>query len=82
MDSDIKRELEKIHREIKALREVQTRATWVSPSWITDLTGWNKEKLRMARQQGIVKYKESDGGGYLYQLESIPQQFILNKQAS
>ncbi len=76
MDPEIKREFDRLHREIKSLKETQVKSTWVSPSWVTDLTGWNKEKLRMARQQGIVKYKESEGGGYLYQLESIPEHFI------
>lgn len=82
MDADIKREFDRLHREIKALKEVQDKATWVSPSWVTELTGWKKWKLQMAREQGIIEVKKSEGGGYLYKLESIPEQFIKQKQAS
>jgi hypothetical protein len=79
MEADIKREFERLHREIKALKKVQEKATWVSPGWISDITGWGKEKLRQARQQNIIDYKDSPGGGYLYKLESIPEQFIIKK---
>jgi hypothetical protein len=82
MEADIKREFERLHREIKALKKEQDKATWVSCSWVTDITGWNKSKLQMARQQKLIEFKESPGGGYLYKLESIPEQFIKQKQAS
>lgn len=81
MDSEIKREFDKLHREIKALAG-QSKSTWVSPSWIMEITGWSKRKLQSAREQGIVEFKESPGGGYLYLLESIPEIFIKQKQAS
>jgi hypothetical protein len=79
MEADIKREFERLHREIKALKKEQEKATWVSCSWVTDVTGWNKSKLQMARQQKLIEYKESNTGGYLYKLESIPEQFIIKK---
>lgn len=82
MDQDIKREFERLYRELKSLKATQGKATWVGPGWVTDLTGWNNEKLRQARDQKIVEYKRSDGGGYLYKLESIPEIFIKQKQAS
>lgn len=82
MDKDTKREFDRLHRELKALRELQSKATWVGASWITDLTGWTPRRMQLARQQGIVEYKESGKGGYLYKLESIPEQFIKQKQAS
>lgn len=82
MDQDIKREFDRLHREIKSLKASHEKATWVSSSWVTEVTGWNKERLRMARQQKIIEYKDSPGGGYLYKLESIPEIFIKQKQAS
>jgi hypothetical protein len=82
MEADIKREFERLHREIKALKKEQEKSTWVSCSWVTDVTGWNKSKLQMARQQKLIEFKESPGGGYLYKLESIPEIFIKQKQAS
>jgi len=82
MDAETKKEFDKIHRELKALKQVQAKATWVTHAWITEITGWNKRKLLAAREQKIVEYKESGNGGYLYKLESIPEQFIKQKQAS
>jgi len=82
MDQELKREFDRLHREIKSLKQVQEKATWVSHVWIMEVTGWNKRKLQAARDQNIIEYKESPGGGYLYKLESIPEQFIKQKQAS
>lgn len=82
MEADIKREFERLHREIKALKAEQNKATWVSAAWILEVTGWSKRRLQTAREQKIVEYKESEGGGYLYKLESIPEIFIKQKQAS
>lgn len=80
MDRDIQREFEKLHREIKALRAVQEKATWVPANWILEVTGWTPRRLQTAREQKIVEVKK-DKSGYLYKLESIPEIF-LKKQAS
>jgi hypothetical protein len=56
---------------------VKRAETWVRVGWVTDLTGWNKEKLRQAREQGLVEFKE-DGKSYLYKLESIHPLFLKN----
>lgn len=81
MDSEIKREFDKLHREIKALAG-QSKSTWVSSSWIMGVTGWSKRKLQSAREQGIVEFKKNEAGGLVYKLESIPEQFLKVKQAS
>jgi hypothetical protein len=82
MDADVKREFDRLQKMLKVLTAAQEKATWVSPSWITDITGWDKEKLRQVREQKIVEFKKSDGGGWVYKLESVPQQFIKQKQPS
>ena len=82
MEADIKREFDRLHREIKALKKEQDKSTWVSVSWVLEITGWTKRKLQTAREQKIIEYKESEGGGYLYKLESIPEIIIKQKQAS
>ncbi len=82
MDQEIKREFDRLHRELKALKAAKEKVTWVPPGWVTDLTGWNNEKLRQAREQKIVECKRSEGGGWLYKLESIPEQFIKQKQSA
>jgi hypothetical protein len=53
--------------------------TWAGPSWVTDLTGWRKEKLRQAREQGLIIYRAA-GTGYEYLLESIPVLFLKNQK--
>lgn len=41
-----------------------------------EVTGWTKEKMRRAREQGIVAYKLTKEGSYLYDLNSIHKSFI------
>lgn len=82
MDRELKLELDRINKKLNALAAAQSKATWVSAGWITRITGWDHEKLRQARNQKIIEYKKSEGGGWLYKLESIPELFIKQKQAS
>lgn len=82
MDQDIKKEFDRLHREIKSLKATQDKATWVGVSWVLEVTGWTKRKLQAARDQKIIEYKDSPGGGYLYKLESIPEIFIKQKQSA
>lgn len=80
MDRDMQREFERLHREIKALKAAQEKATWVSANWILDATGWSKRRLQTAREQKIVETKKNRSG-YLYKLESIPEIFIKKQTA-
>lgn len=82
MDRELKEYLDRINKKLNALAAVQGKSTWVNYQWIIDLTGWDKEKLRQAREQRIVEFKDNGKGGYLYKLESIPELFIKQKQAS
>lgn len=82
MDQDIKRQFDMIHRKLNELAANQREEKWVSASFVTDLTGWDNEKLRQARNQKIIEFKRSPGGGWQYKLESIPDKFIKHKQAS
>jgi hypothetical protein len=82
MDNEIKAQFERLNKKLNELLQAQKKETWVGPGWVTDLTHWDCEKLRHARKQNIIEFKRSPGGGYLYKLESIPEQFIKQKQAS
>lgn len=84
MDRELKQQFELINKKLNALAAQQRDqpAHWVGPSWVTDLTGWDAEKLRQARENKLIEFKRSQGGGYLYKLESIPEIFLKQKQAS
>jgi hypothetical protein len=80
MDQDIKREFERLHREIKSLKAAQEKATWVPAEWVIEVTGWTYRRLQTAREQGILEVKKH-GQGYRYKLESIPEIFIKKQTA-
>ena len=82
MDREIKQQFELINKKLNALAASQRKETWVPVGWITDLTGWDSEKMRQARESNIIEFKKNNTGGYLYKLESIPEIFIKQKQAS
>jgi hypothetical protein len=81
MDAELKREFERLNKKLNDIATAQRKETWVSAGWVSDLTGWDREKLRQAREQNIVQVKRSSGGGWLYKLESIPEQFIKKQTA-
>ncbi|MHA4844468.1 hypothetical protein ACX0G7_09900 [Flavitalea antarctica] len=78
MDNDLKKYLDRINQKVSLILENQNKETWVSVGWIHDLTGWDNQRMRRARDQGIIKWKK-DGTHFLYLLESIPPQFIINQ---
>jgi hypothetical protein len=82
MDRDLQQRLDRIDKKLNALAAQQRKETWVGHSWVTDLTGWDFRKLEQARKQNVIEFKKSETGGYLYKLESIPEIFIKQKQAS
>jgi hypothetical protein len=82
MDKEIKQQFELINKKLNAIAAGQRKETWISYSWIQKITGWDKEELRMAREQKIVEVKRHGTSDWLYKLESIPEQFIKQKQAS
>jgi hypothetical protein len=75
MDPETKAHFERINKKLNLLLETQMKETWVSVGWITDLTGWDYNRMRQARDQGIVKYKK-ERGRFLYLLESLPKIII------
>ncbi len=51
-------------------------AKWVPVRWIIKLTGWDKNDLRAARKDGLVKFRYDSVNGFQYDVNSIPQVFI------
>lgn len=56
-----------------ALNKIQNanRPYWVKATWIMEVTGWDKEKMRQAREQKVVITKGDRCSGILYDLNSI-----------
>lgn len=77
--------LDRIDRDNKRILALLTgekkEKTWVKASAITQLTGWNKEKMRRMRVNGIVKFKH-DKTGFWYDPNSIPSIFIRYENAT
>jgi hypothetical protein len=75
VDRELKQQFELINKKLNTLAAGQRKETWVRVTWVTDLTGWNYKKMELARKHKLIEYKKDDEG-YLYLLESIPEQFI------
>jgi hypothetical protein len=77
---NVETEISRIKQLLERLdKNSRPKQNWVSVSWITSVTGWNSERLRQAREQGLVEYRKKGSGGFEYLLQSIPDQFIINK---
>lgn len=67
----------KIDRVLTLLtRQEKEKNKWVSATWIQELTGWDGERLRQAREDKIIECKKVRPKVYKYLLSSLPQQFI------
>lgn len=52
-------------------------SSWVRSSSIAAMTGWDKEKMRVMRENGVVKTRRI-GKRYEYDAASVPVIFIRN----
>jgi hypothetical protein len=60
----------------------ERKETWVRVGTIRELTPWtDKRKLEKARREGLLKQRRG-ANGIEYLLESIPEIFLKQKQAS
>ena len=73
---EIKRTQARIDSKLTALLNKPKREVWVKVSFIKDLTGLSSEKLRQAREQGIIECRKTEENGIEYLLSSIPGQFL------
>ena len=51
-----------------------TKELWVKAHTIMEVTGWDKEYMRRAREYGWITWKKENG--FFYDYNSIPQQLI------
>lgn len=67
----LEHKIDKLERLIKSQQQAKSAGTWAGPSWITEITGWDKERLRQAREQSIIQFRRSKGGGWEYKIDSL-----------
>lgn len=65
MSQTLEQRVAKLEAEITRLRGKQE--TWIKVSDVVRLTGWNKDRLRRARVNGEIKFKDDNGRCYLYE---------------
>lgn len=76
-EANILSELKKVKEILATLRQQAKKdEKWVSAYWIQDVTGWDSEKLLVARRQNLIKFRRKGKQGVEYLLSSIPDQFI------
>lgn len=73
--SDLARIERKINQIIKLLEQKQ-KPMWVKASVITGLTGWTKDKMNKARENGYIDWKKDEETGFWYDLHSLSEKFI------
>lgn len=76
----ILKEIQALRRQVDTLLEQKEKKTWVKSTTITAVTGWNNEKMRQMRVNGVIKWKKTSAG-FFYVLESVPAMFIKAKHA-
>lgn len=72
---NIEATITRMDAKLTSLLQKTNKQTWVKVSWITDLTGWDGQKMRQAREDGLIIFRKNDKG-FEYLLESLPEQFI------
>lgn len=82
MDAELEKRLDRIEKKLSVLlkQEAESSAMWVKARVVTEITGWNNEKMRQARINGYIKYKDVKEGRF-YDLNSLPEIFKVNKVA-
>lgn len=69
--------LQRLEKKIDTLVEKQTTPEWVKVSFITRLTGWDNEKMRQARNIGLIAFEKRADGSWWYDLNSLNEKFII-----
>lgn len=69
-DKAIIQRLDRIERKLSMMIP-EKKKTWVKISFVTALTGWDNNKMRQAREQGLVEWKDDKEHGRMYNVDSI-----------
>jgi phosphoenolpyruvate synthase/pyruvate phosphate dikinase len=71
----LEKRIARLERQLKA-----KKSEWVKSPIITKLTGWDANKMRIARNNGYIQWKKNTTG-FWYDLSSINEKF-LNKKST
>lgn len=77
----IEQRLDRLDKKLTTLlqaKKAEKKETWVRVSFIKQVTSWNNEQMRRAREQGIIRYKKNEAGLW-YLIESIHPMFLAIK---
>lgn len=50
---------------------------WVNAEMVIKKTGWSKEEMRRQRNNNPDLWKQKKTGGYLYDINKIPESLLL-----
>ena len=70
----LKQQLDRIERKLSVILGEQKKKSWVKAGDVMRVTGWNKEKLRQMRVNGLIEFKNDDG--FFYNPDSIHKMFL------
>lgn len=77
LQATIERRLQRIERILEEV--LRPKPQWVKARVITDLTGWDNQKMRQARNGGVVKWKKGKDGIW-YDLNSLHPHLIKKQE--
>lgn len=60
------------------MTSINKKIPWCKPGFITMVTGFDGEKLRQMREQGLIEYEKREDG-FWYNLDSVPERLLLKK---
>ncbi len=57
---------------------ISKKIPWCKPGFITLITGFDGEKLRQLRDQGLIEFQKREDG-FWYNLDSVPERLLIKK---
>lgn len=69
--------LVRLERKVDAL--AKPKPFWVSADVVMEKTGWDKNMMFSQRKSNPDFYKIKKGGGFLYNINAIPETLLIKK---
>lgn len=68
--------IQRLQATVDKIVEKEEKPVFVKVSFVVAKTGWTAQKLRQARQQGLVEWEKRDDG-FWYNIRSIDPIFFI-----